>query len=170
LDIGEADLEGILVGGFTDVAEKLYRKTLMSLTEENSGIIPTMAGSNNIKEILQVHCFIGLARISLSRDSDTDLAEKLAQNALAILQSDSSGQKEHRSDMPALVCIYAWSCLPLSQKSHSFHVCSARQLVAEACIISRPEDARLFLTQAVEGKFKLQSSSHVNCIYTHNSC
>lgn len=170
LDIGEADLEGILVGGFTDVAEKLYRKTLMSLTEENSGIIPTMAGSNNIKEILQVHCFVGLARISLSRDSDTDLAEKLAQNALAILQSDSSGQKVHRSDMPALVCIYAWSCLPLSQKSHSFHVCSARQLVAEACIISRPEDARLFLTQAVEGKFKLQSSSHVNCIYTHYSC
>lgn len=151
LDIGEADLEGILVGGFKDVAENIYRKALNTLAEE---ISLSVAGNEYIKEILRVHCFTGLARIYLSRDSNADLTEKLARNALTILQSESIGQNGKRRNCPAFLCIFAWTLVTLSQQSYSYHVCSARQLVAEACIQSRPEDARSFLTQAVGGKVK----------------
>ena len=152
LDIGEADLEGTLVGGSLDVVEKMYRKVLTTLTED---AVLLMAESDRIKEILQVHCLIGLARISLSRDRDNDLTEKLARTALTTVLPESSDHSGRSHDMPTLLCIYTWKLVTLRQLSHSYHICSARQLVAEACIQSRPDDACSFLTQAVSGTFKL---------------
>jgi len=150
LDIAEADLEGYLMGGFENVSEKLYRQTLSTLEEsdDHSSI------DDHIKEMLKVHCLLGLARLSLSSDSfgATTQAEELARQALDILAS-LSDSSQHGSGSPILLCIYAWNVPSLSQLSHSYHVCAARQLVADACIrSSRSEDARLFLTEAVKGK------------------
>ena len=148
LDIAEADLEGCLMGGFENVSEKLYRQTLSSLEDQSSM-------DDHIKEMLKVHCLLGLARLSLSSDSfdATTEAEELARQALDILASLSDSSQNGSSSSPILLCIYAWNDPSLSQLSHSYHVCASRQLVADACIrSSRPEDARMFLTEAVKGK------------------
>jgi len=148
LDIAEADLEGCLMGGFENLSEKLYRQTLSTL-EDQSSI------DGHIKEILKVHCLLGLVRLSLSSYSSgsTNESEELARQALDILASPSESSQHGSGSSPILLCIYAWNHPSLSQLSHSYHVCESRQLVADACIrSSRPEDARVFLTEAVKGK------------------
>lgn len=149
LDIGEADLEGCLMGGFENVSEQLYRQTLSTLEESNG----QSSIDGHVREMLKVHCLLGLARLSLSSDSSgaTTQAEELARNALDILASLSDSSQQ--SDSPILLCIYAWNVPFLNKLSHSYHVCASRQLVADACIrSSRSEDARMFLTEAVKGK------------------
>mmetsp|Transcript_4491 Transcript_4491/g.10140 ORF Transcript_4491/g.10140 Transcript_4491/m.10140 type:complete len:1850 (-) Transcript_4491:1250-6799(-) len=148
LDVGEADLEGSLMGGFKNVSEKLYRQA-MNMLEENE-VKLVIYGS--IKGMLKIHCLLGLAKLSLSSDSsDAVVAEDLARNALDILLSLDSSHHDEQSDSPVLLCMYAWSVPSLSQLSHSYHICVSRQLVADACIrSSRPEDARRFLTDAVK--------------------
>lgn len=150
LDVGEADLEGGLMGGFKNVSEKLYRQA-MDMLEEKEG---ELAMDDNIKGMMKVHCLLGLARLSLSNDSsDAVVAEELARDALDILSSVDSSRRYEQREHPVLLCIYVLSVPSLSQLSHSYHICASRQLVAVACIrSSRPEDARKFLTDAVKGK------------------
>ncbi|KAL7539490.1 hypothetical protein ACHAXR_012876 [Thalassiosira sp. AJA248-18] len=145
LDVGEADLEGGLMGGVTNLSEKLYRQA-MGLLEEKEGMIGYVQG------LLKVHCLLGLAKLSLS--SDSVAAEELARNGLEILSSslDPTNHQSHgQSESTVLLCMYPWNAPSLYQLSHSYYVCAFRQLVAEACIrSSRPEDARAFLTDAVQ--------------------
>ena len=151
LDIGEADLEGVLMGGFANVADKLYRQA-MTILEENNDKLEVIA--RGVKAMIKVHCLLGLARLSLSGNDSCDavVAEDLARDALKILSSvNPSDHTEQQSVV--LLSIYAWNAPSLNQLSNSYHVCASRQLVADACIrSSRPEDAREFLTEAVKGE------------------
>ncbi|KAL9182460.1 hypothetical protein ACHAXT_013112 [Thalassiosira profunda] len=147
LDIGEADLEEGLTGGFRDVSEKLYRQCLSTLDEKEK---ESSALDDRARKTLEVHRLIGLARLSLSGDSSgATAAEKLARDALdriSCVAPDSLG-----GPRVVLLSVYPWSVPSLDQLSHSYHTCAARQLVAEACIrSSRPEDARAFLEDAVK--------------------
>ena len=151
LDIGEADLEGVLMGGFANVSDKLYRQA-MTILEENNDKLEVIA--RGVKAMIKVHCLLGLARLSLSRNDSCDavVAEDLARDALKILSSvNPSDHTEQQSVV--LLSIYAWNAPSLGQLCQSYHVCASRQLVADACIrSSRPEDAREFLTEAVKGE------------------
>ena len=146
LDIGEADLEGSLLGGFRNMSEKLYRQALASMDEHEAQL------GGSIKGKLKVHCLIGLAKLSLSiKSDDVAAAEDLARTALDVLSSlDSINGSECRVQL----CIYPWSVPALNQQAHSHHMCACRQLIAEACIRSaRPEDAHAFLSEAVKGEY-----------------
>jgi hypothetical protein len=168
LDIGEADLEGSLMGGLTTVADGLYRKA-MGVLEEKEG--QKVLGMNeHVKGMMKVHCLLGLAKLSLSSDlSDAIVAaEELARNALDIL-SFLDPNSNYESEGPVLLCIYAWSVPFLNRLSHSYHICASRQLVAEACIrSSRPEDARNFLTEAVKGKLFCYAAYEVSLFIISN--
>eukprot|EP00584_Thalassiosira_punctigera_P005733 CAMPEP_0172534280 /NCGR_PEP_ID=MMETSP1067-20121228/6705_1 /TAXON_ID=265564 ORGANISM="Thalassiosira punctigera, Strain Tpunct2005C2" /NCGR_SAMPLE_ID=MMETSP1067 /ASSEMBLY_ACC=CAM_ASM_000444 /LENGTH=1832 /DNA_ID=CAMNT_0013319057 /DNA_START=41 /DNA_END=5539 /DNA_ORIENTATION=+ len=145
LDVGEADLEGGLTGGFRDVSETLYRRAIDSLEKEG---LPAVEGC--VMGMIKVHCLLGLAGLSLSGGGSSDAlaAEELTRSALHILSTLASNS--HQDGSPVL-CIYPWSVPSLGRLSHSYHVCAARQLVAEACLrSSRPEDARSFLMDAVK--------------------
>ena len=158
LDIGEADLEGCLMGGFRNVSEKLYRRVIAILEKKEEHVTP------HVCSMLKVHCLLGLARLSLSSDvCDAAAAEALARDALKILSLVEKDDFVESVTTPAVLCIYAWSVHSLKQLSYSYHVCASRQLVADACIrSSRPDDARILLIQAVEGKYFYSS-----CIMLH---
>ena len=100
LDVGEANLECTLAGGFQSASESLYRRALDAL-EGN--------GTDRVAGLLKVHCLLGLARLSLSNDVSPSIAtaEKLAREAIVILSSLEE-QKE-KSNYPVLLCMYAWS-------------------------------------------------------------
>jgi hypothetical protein len=134
LNAGEADLEGCLIGGSTVLSEKLYRATLTILDE-------TVAIETIMANLLRVHCLLGLARLLIVRNDPGDdnviAAEEWARDALNTLSSINPNQLSVLSGM-----------------SHAYHVCTSRQLIADACIRSgRPEDAGSFLSEAVRGKF-----------------
>lgn len=140
LDLGEADLEGGLLGGFRSASEKLYRKVLIAVEEITNEYIGGM---------LRVHCLLGLARLAIaSEPSDGSSAEELARDALESLESLGPSCADERS---ASLCVYPWRSQVLNGLVHSYHVCASRQLVAEACVrSSRPDDALEFLTEAVK--------------------
>ena len=139
------------MGGFANVSDKLYRQA-MTILEENNDKLEVIA--RGVKAMIKVHCLLGLARLSVSRNDSCDavVAEDLARDALKILSSvNPSDHTEQQSVV--LLSIYAWNAPSLNQLSNSYHVCASRQLVADACIrSSRPEDAREFLTEAVKGE------------------
>ena len=129
LNVGEADLEGCLIGGSTVLSEKLYRATL-TILDENVAIETSMAN------MLRVHCLLGLARLLIVRNDPGDDMSAEARDALNILSSINPDQLSVLTGM-----------------SHAYHVCMSRQLIADACIRSgRPEDAGSFLAEAVRGK------------------
>lgn len=150
LDAGEADLEGGLAGGSGEVAEELYSRAMAALEEESRTMDARAKGT------VKVHCLLGLSRISLSRASGDGVAnavsaEALAREALDALSSLDPGRI--CDEKPVLLCLYPWSIPSFDRLSHAYHVCAARQLVAEACLrSSRPEDARVFLADAVKGE------------------
>jgi superkiller protein 3 len=139
LDIGEADLENVLLGGNADVSRQLYTQALDNLDGMN--------GYDIIRGQLKSVCLIGLAKLCLSAGT-SETAEAHARSALDLLLSLGS---THNRDAPNLLCLYSWSNLSLNNLSHSHQLCSSRQLVAEACIqSSRFDDAQSFLTDAVK--------------------
>ncbi|KAL7492536.1 hypothetical protein ACHAWT_001607 [Skeletonema menzelii] len=146
LDIGEADLENVLLGGNADASSRLYHQALAKLEgkdgEENA------SGNALVREKLKVQCLIGLARQSLSV-GNPEVAETHARSALNMLLS--SDPTLNQGGVPTLLCSHAWCAPALNQLRHSHQLCSSRQLVAESCIqSSRFDDARSFLTDAVK--------------------
>lgn len=136
LDIGEADLEGSLAGGVTADSRRLYKQALDSISLLN--------GEGT--KLMEAHCLLGLARLSMASDVEDSAiaAEKYARNALEILGMMDISQTD------TLICLHAWDNPLLQSFSHAYHVCSSRQLVAEACLrSSRPDDAYSFLQSAV---------------------
>ena len=151
LNIGEADLESGFTGGFVKESDKLYNQALKTLSE-----IRLTKGMT----LLKAHCLLGLSKIYLfsSMDNLNDLAilststvtaEEYARSALNILSSLDPTNCQSANCI--MICIYAWSAPLLNGLSCSYHVCTSRQLTAEACIrSSRPEDALSFLSDAVK--------------------
>ena len=145
LDIGEADLENILLGGVSDKSDQLYHQALTKLDAQDGD---DSSIDDFIRGKLKVQCLIGLAKQTLS-NGDAENSEIHARSSLdLLLSSDSTPPYE---DSSTLISLYTWNTPKLNKQSHSHLLCSSRQLVAEACIqSSRFEDARSFLTDAVK--------------------
>ena len=94
--------------------------------------------------MLQVHCLLGLARLSVLRSDPPDavVTDELARDDLNILVSLDGRHHDEQSQNSVLML------------SRAYHICISRQLIADACIrSSRPEDAGSFLLEAVRGKY-----------------
>jgi hypothetical protein len=157
LDVGEADLEGCLMGGLASLSEKLYRQSLHTL-DKNVGDSKAIVGRNLVfMRTLHVHCLLGLARLLISRNDPGNAvaAEELSRDALDILLSLDCNHHDEQSQTSVLIDI-----------SRAYHICVSRQLIADACIRSfRPEDAGSFLAEAVRGKF-FRCQCMINAIET----
>jgi hypothetical protein len=144
LDVGEADLEGCLRGGSTILSQELYRVSLCKLEGTLGNGNTTTDGHNMIvKRTLRVHCLLGLARLSISKNDPGDAvaAEEFSRDALDILLSLECSRLDERSQINVFLGM-----------SRAYHICVSRQLIADACIrSSRPEDAGSFLAEAVKG-------------------
>jgi len=141
LRLAQADVECQLPGGYVPEGEALYRAALSSLEDTDSGI------SGNVVSVLESHCLCGLSKIALtgvesvttSKSADDYARECL--DALAILSEDNTA---------ADVTLFHWRGSNAFNSSVAFHICAARQLVAESMLRgSKQEDAYRFLEDAV---------------------
>ena len=130
LDLAQADAEGgLLSGGFSNEATKLYESVLSRLEH-------TSLTSDQIS-LLKTVCLSGLARVSQS-DQETSVAEKRSRESLSMI-----------SDVGDCDGLYLWSHQAMNRCS-KFQLNIARQLVADCLVRSgNPGEARALLEEAV---------------------
>ena len=138
LRLAKADVEGQLPGGYVPDGETFYSEVSSSL-DKSSSI------QENVIAILKAHCLCGLSRIALVGIDSAGIAqsaESYARDCLGAL--DGSFVDD--------TFLSEWRAPGFLQSSASFHVCTARQLVAESLLReSKSEEARQFLEEAVKG-------------------
>ena len=140
LQLAEADVECQLPGGYVPDGEKLYAEVSSSLNGSRCDV------QKNVVAILKAHCFCGLSRIALvgidDSDGITQSADRYARECLDVL--DISFEED--------AALSEWRNPGFLRSSASFHVCTARQLVAESMLReSKPDEAKQFLEEAVKG-------------------
>lgn len=143
LDIAEADLESGVTGGFVDNAQQLYESALDYIESNES-----RSADNRARQLLKVHCLLGLARMSLTKD--TMQSEGYGRSALdPLIQMNDKASAENKTY--ALICVYAWDDPSMFRFTSSYHESASRQLVAEALArSSRLEEAQSFLHDAIK--------------------
>lgn len=140
LRLAKADVECQLPGGYIPDGEKLYDDVSSTLNDSHCDI------QKNVVAILKAHCFCGLSRIALVGIDDTtgvaQSADRCARECLDVLDISFEGD----------TVLSEWRSPAFLRASASFHVCAARQLVAESLLReSKPDEAKQFLEEAVKG-------------------
>ena len=140
LRLAKADVECQLPGGYVPDGEKLYVEVSSSLNNSSCDV------QKEVAAILKAHCFCGLSRIALIGIDDTTgvtrSADKYARDCLGVLDTSFEGD----------AILSEWRDPGFLRSSASFHVCAARQLVAESMLReSKPDEAKQFLEEAVKG-------------------
>ena len=139
LRLAKADVEGQLPGGYVPDGETFYSEVSSSLDKSRSTI------EENVIAILKAHCLCGLSRIALVGIDSAGIAQSAESYA-----RDCIGALEGSFDDDTFLS--EWRAPGFLQSSASFHVCTARQLVAESLLReSKPDEARQFLEEAVKG-------------------
>ena len=139
LRLAKADVEGQLPGGYVPDGEAFYSEVSSSLDKSSSTI------EENLVAIFKAHCLCGLSRIALVGIDSAGIAQSAESYA-----RDCIGALEGSFDDDTFLS--EWRAPGFLQSSASFHVCTARQLVAESLLReSKPDEARQFLEEAVKG-------------------
>ena len=140
LRLAKADVECQLPGGYIPEGEKLYVEVSSVLNDFSCDV------QKEVTAILKAHCFCGLSRIALIGIDDTtgvtQSADRYARVCLGVLDISFEGD----------AILSEWRDPGFLRSSASFHVCAARQLVAESMLReSKPDEAKQFLEEAVKG-------------------
>ena len=151
LSIGEADIEGgQLNGGFAVKAKTLYIDILDKIQSMNSSAV----SHKDSLLLLKSHCQSSLSRLLLQGENTVEgaktminmnstfyrKAEIMSKNSLELLMNlnGSSG------------CFYCWTHDTFFHASTQYHICLARQLVAESLLrLDKASEAHDILREAV---------------------